>query len=148
MTKMRKSDPGYFKRYYLHQAEQKRGRLDAFHGARVQRGFGLGSFLKGLYRWAVPHLSTGIKTVGQHALREGVGVASDVVNGESLRDSLVKRGKKAIGSLASQNAPKAQKGGGKKTTKRKAQAKSTTRPVAKKQKTSPPKKTSYNTFFD
>ena len=133
---MRESNPEAFKDYYLKQAQQKGGHLPAFNGAIMQRGYGLGSFLKGLYRWAVPHLHSGVKALGKQALKEGVGVAQDVLNGESVGDSLMKRGKKAIGSISNdtQNAPQA--GGEKKTKKRKSKAKPISRPSAKKRKTS------------
>ena len=72
---MRESKPEYFKDYFIQQAQQKGGHLPAFHGGHVQRGYGLGSFLKGLYRWAIPHLSSGAKKVGHHVLKEGLGVA-------------------------------------------------------------------------
>ena len=143
---MRKSNPDYFKTYFLHQAQQKGGQLPAFHGGMVQRGYGLGSFLKGLYRWAVPHLNSGLKTVGKHALKEGLGVAQDVLNGEAVGDSLTKRGKKAINSLTSQNAP--QGGGGRKGIKRKKSAKAVSRPSTKKQKTSTSKESEFNRFFE
>ena len=133
---MRESNPEAFKDYYLKQAQQKGGHLPAFNGAIMQRGYGLGSFLKGLYRWAVPHLHSGVKALGKQALKEGVGVAQDVINGESVSDSLMKRGRKAIGSNESQNASQA--GAGKKPKKRKPKAKPISRPSAKKRKTSQP----------
>jgi len=145
---MRESKPEYFKNYYLQQVQQKGGHLPAFRGGRVQHGYGLGSFLKGLYRWAVPHISSGLKTAGQHALKQSIGVAQDVLNGETIGDSLVKRGKKAIGSLTSQNASRAQKGGGRKPIKRKAPAKRVSRPSTKKRKTSKPKQQEFHQFFD
>ena len=143
---MKDSNPEYFKNYYHQQAQQKGGHLPSFHGGMVQHGYGLGSFLKGIYRWAVPHISSGIKTVGRHALKQGVGVAQDVLDGESIGDSLTHRGKKAIGSLISQNAT--QKGGGKKRIKRKAPTKRTSRSSTKKRKTSQPKKQDFQNYFD
>jgi hypothetical protein len=145
---MREHNAEYFRNYYVNQAQQKGGNLAAFHGARNQRGYGIGSIFRGLYRWAIPHLYSGIKAVGQRALKEGVGVAQDVLNGEKLGDSVVKRGKKAIGSLTSQNA--SQKGAGRKATKRKAKAKSVSRASTKRRKTSPAKTTNnspFNQFF-
>lgn len=142
---MRKSDPEYFKQYYLKQAEQKGGHLPAFHGAVVQRGYGLGAIFKGLYRWAIPHLHSGMKAVGQRALKEGMGVADDVLNGQSLGDSLMERGKKAIGSLTT---PSVQNGKGRKPIKRKANTKPASRTPAKKRKTSPTKNNQLNKYFD
>ena len=141
---MREHNAEYFKNYYLNQAQQKGGHLVAFHGARNQRGYGLGGIFRGLYRWAIPHL----QSVGQRALKEGVGVAQDVLNGEKLGDSVLKRGEKVIGSMASQNA--SQKGAGQKGRKRKAQTKSVSRAPTKRRKTSPAKKADkspFNQFF-
>lgn len=147
---MRESDPEYFKNYYLHQAQQKGGHLPAFRGGAVQRGYGLGSVFRGLYRWAIPHLRSGIKAVGQHALKEDVGVAQDVLNGENLGDSLTKRGKKAIGALTAQNASQPQSGGGRKPVKRKAPAKRVSRASTKRRKTTFPKnsRNNLNNFFN
>ena len=86
----------YYKNYYTHQAQQKGGNLSAFHGGRVQQGYGLGSMLKGLFRWAVPHLTSGAKAVGRQALKEGLGVTQDVMNGQSVGNSVRKRGQEAV----------------------------------------------------
>ena len=45
-----------YEQYYVDQAKQKGGNLPAFHGGRFQRGYGLGSIFKGLFRWALSHL--------------------------------------------------------------------------------------------
>ena len=39
-----------YEQHYLNQAKQMGGNLPAFHGARSQRGYGLGSIFKGLFR--------------------------------------------------------------------------------------------------
>ena len=65
--------------YYLNQAKQKGGNLPAFHGAQFQRGYGLGSIFKGLFRWAMPHLQQGAKVLGKKALQTGFQVAQDVL---------------------------------------------------------------------
>ena len=123
--------------YYLDQAKQKGGNLPAFHGARFQRGYGLGSIFRGLFRWAVPHLKQGAKMLGKKALQTGVNVAQDVLAGETLKTAVAKQGKKALGIL-SQNSP--QSGAGKKGTKRKAQPRNNSSPPGKKRKTSPQQK--------
>ncbi|MED5363038.1 MAG: hypothetical protein VX790_02535, partial [Bacteroidota bacterium] len=58
------------------------GNLPAFHGVRVQRGYGLGGLLKGLFRAAVPLFKQGAKTVGRTALKTGAKVAKDVLQGQ------------------------------------------------------------------
>ena len=82
-----------YEQYYLDQAKQKGGNLPAFHGTRFQRGYGLGSIFKGLFRWAVPHLQQGAKMLGKKALQEGVNVAQDVLAGENFSTAVAKHGK-------------------------------------------------------
>ena len=137
MRKIHTPNQKLYEEYYLNQAKQKGGNLPAFHGARFQRGFGLGSIFKGLFRWAVPHLKQGAKMLGKKALQTGVNVAQDVLAGENLKKAVKRQGKKALG-LTSQNSP--QSGAGKKGTKRKAQRRNNSSPPGKKRKTSPQQK--------
>ena len=80
-----------YEEYYLNQAKQKGGNLPAFHGARFQRGYGLGSIFKGLFRWAMPHLQQGAKMLGKRALQTGVDIAQDVLAGENVKTATKKR---------------------------------------------------------
>ena len=77
-----KRSKNFYKTYYLNQAQQKGGSLHVFHGAPYQRGYGLGSMLRGLFRWAVPKVSSAAKAAGKAALKEGVGLAQDVIEGK------------------------------------------------------------------
>ena len=61
--------------------------MNVFQGARGQRGHGIGSVLSGLFRSALPML----KNFGRKALQTGLNVATDVVEGNSFKDSLRKR---------------------------------------------------------
>ena len=90
-----------------------------FHGARFQRGYGLGSIFKGLFCWAMPHLQHGAKVLGKKALQTGVQVAQDVLAGENVKTATKKCAKQALG-LPSQNS--SHSGGGRKATKRKAES--------------------------
>ena len=134
MKKLYTPNHKLYEEYYLNQAKQKGGNLPAFHGARFQRGYGLGSIFKGLFRWAMPHLQQGAKMLGKKALQTGVDVAQDVLAGENLKTATKKRAKQALG-LPSQDSP--QSGAGKKGTKRKAQPRKNSSPPGKKRKTSP-----------
>ena len=49
----------------------------------MQRGYGLGGLLKGLFRAAVPLLKQGAKVVGRTALKTGAQVAGDVLQGQN-----------------------------------------------------------------
>ena len=137
MKKIHTLNHKLYEEYYLNQAKQNGGNLPAFHGARFQRGYGLGSIFRGLFRWAVPHLKQGAKMIGKKALQTGVNVAQDVLAGENIKTAVKKQGKKALG-LTSQKSP--QSGAGKKGTKRKAQRINNSSPPGKKRKTSPQQK--------
>ena len=65
MKKLRASNHKFYEQYYVDQAKQKGGNLPAFHGARFQRGYGLGSIFKGLFRWAMSQLQQGGKVIGK-----------------------------------------------------------------------------------
>ena len=137
MRKIHNPNHKLYEEYYLNQPKQKGGNLPAFQGARFQRGYGLASIFRGLFRWAVPHLKQGAKMLGKKAPQTGVNVAQDVLAGENLKTAVTKQGKKALG-LTSQKSP--QSGDGKKGTKRKAQLRNNSSPPGKKRKTSPQQK--------
>ena len=115
MRKLYTPNHKLYEEYYLNQAKQKGGNLPAFHGARFQQGYGLGSIFKGLFRWAMPHLQQGAKVLGKKALQTGVQVAQDVLEGNNVNTALAKRSKEAIRGLVPQA------GSGRKATKRKVQ---------------------------
>ena len=137
MKKLYTPNHKLYEEYYLNQAKQKGGNLPAFHGARFQRGYGLGSIFKGLFRWALPHLQQGAKVLGKKALQTDVQVAQDVLAGENVKTATKKRAKQALG-LPSQNS--SQSGGGRKAIKRKAQPRKNSSPPGKRAKTSPQQK--------
>ena len=123
--------------YYLDQAKQKGFNLPAFHGARIQRGYGLGSILRGLFHWpwAVPYLNRVLEWLDVAALARMA--ALDVMDEKKIKRTVGKREKQAISELASQKSSQAQSGGGRKATKRKAQPSKISSPSCKKAKTSP-----------
>ena len=133
MKKLYTPNHKLYEEYYLNQAKQKGGSLPAFHGARFQRGYGLGSIFKGLFRWAIPHLQQGAKMLGKRALQTGVQVAQDVLAGENVKTATKKRAKQALG-LPSQNS--SQSGGGRKAIKRKTPGTKNSSPPGKRAKTS------------
>ena len=126
-----------YEQYYVDQAKQKGGNLPAFQGSRFQRGYGLAFICKGLFRWAMPQLQQGAKTLGKRALQTGVDVAQDVLAGENLKTATKKRAKQALG-LPSQDS--SQSGAGKKGTKRKARPRKNSSPPGKRAKASPQQK--------
>ena len=103
MKKLHAPNHKFYEQYYVDQAKQKGGNLPAFHGARFQRGYCLGSIFKGLFRWAMPHLQQGAKVIGKKALQTGVNVPQDVLDGDNIKKAISKRAKQALG-LPAQNS--------------------------------------------
>lgn len=69
-----------------------RGVTNIYVGSRGQRGHGVGSFLAGLFRRALPFLAKGARAVGREALRAGMNVLDDVTeNNMSFKQSLNNR---------------------------------------------------------
>ena len=66
--------------YYL--IDQNGGPLVGFRWARIQRGYGLGSFFKSIARVAVPLVKRGINAIGQKAIETAVNVGHDVLAGK------------------------------------------------------------------
>ena len=71
-----------------------------FTGPRTQRGYGLGGILGGLFRSAMPLLKQGAKTLGREAIRTGVGIAQDALEGKNVKTSAQNRLRRAGRSLA------------------------------------------------
>lgn len=94
-----------FNSYYLNQIGSG---LPAFVGSRYQRGHGLGSMFKSLFRWispifkthALPVLSQGAKTVGEEAIKTVAGIANDALSGKTLESSVQQRAKEAVDVLS------------------------------------------------
>ncbi len=71
--------------YYGSQAMQHGA---GFSGAMpYQRGAGLGSLFRGLFRAILPVAKNVGKTVGRQALRTGSEIASDVLAGRSIKEA-------------------------------------------------------------
>lgn len=108
--------PSFWLAYYKQQATQTGHGLDGFHGLAYQRGAGLGSFFKSLFRVAVPVLrraaSATAKTVGRQALSAAGQIAADVTGGRDLKDSIRTRGKQAVSNVLHETADAIQTGSG------------------------------------
>lgn len=79
-----RNDPRDYENHYLQQVGNG---LPVFRGARVQKGHGLGNVLGGLFRSAMPLLKKGVKSLGKEALRTGVEIAGDVLDGRSIKQA-------------------------------------------------------------
>ena len=137
MKKLHAPNHKFYEQYNVDQARQKGGNLPAFHGARFQQGYGLGSIFKGLFRWAMPRLQQGAKVFGKKALQTGVNVAQDVLHGDNIKTAIRKQAKQAIDNITCPKSQQAQSGAGKKAIKRKAQGSKFSSSPGKKAKASP-----------
>ena len=128
--KVYENNPSYYRNFYLDQV----GSGNAFQGASIQRGYGLGGILGGLFRAATPLLKKGAKAVGRRVLRTGLDIAGDALSGRSIKDSAKHRLMQAGKELVSG-------GGGRKparrTIKRKAARRRVISTKAKRQRRSP-----------
>ena len=69
-------------KYYKNQAG---GGDHYFRGSPVQKGYGLGDILGGLFRSALPMIKQGAKMLGKEALKTGVGIAADALDGQNVK---------------------------------------------------------------
>jgi len=106
--------------YYLGQASQSGA---GFLGLPYQRGAGLGSIFRGLFRALLPVVKNAGKSIGRQALSTGAQIASDVVAGEPIKAAVKRKGKAGAAVLLQKAAKKLQTGGKRrrkrKTTRRK-----------------------------
>jgi len=66
--------------------------MPVFSGARIQRGHGLGSILGGFFRRLVlSFVKNNAKNVLSNAVKTGMEVADDVLEGRSLKESAKRR---------------------------------------------------------
>lgn len=72
-----------YTRYYVNQSGGG-GEVGPVYRAsfRVQRGNGIGSFFRGLFRFVKPLLYSGAKAVGKEALKTGSNIITDMLNKE------------------------------------------------------------------
>jgi hypothetical protein len=70
--------------YYIHQAGKG---YPVFAGRRYQRRHGLGSICGGLFKAALPLLKKGAKTLGREALKTGLNIGEDVVQGRNIKQA-------------------------------------------------------------
>jgi len=71
-----------YTRYYVNQSGG--GEIGPVYRAsiRLQRGNGIGSFFRGLFRFVIPLLYSGVKVVGKEALKTGSHIITDILNKE------------------------------------------------------------------
>ena len=95
MKKIHTPNHKLYEQYYLDQAKQVGGNLPAFHGARSQKRYGLGSIFKTSF------------PLGNNTLKQGVKAVlhkEDTLARENLKTATSKRVKQAVGDMSSQNS--------------------------------------------
>jgi hypothetical protein len=97
-------DAKLLKDHFLRQ--QCGGNFAGFHGARMQRGYGIGGIFKILGRYAIPLLKQGAKVVGKRALQTATEVGQDVLQGKNVKEAFKSRGKQAASELTENAAKK------------------------------------------
>lgn len=73
-----------YENYYMNQMGSG---LPVFIGSKGQRGHGLGSMLSGLFRSAMPIVKKGLSTIGKSALKTGLSIAGDVLEGKNAGEA-------------------------------------------------------------
>ena len=105
----------HFENYYMRQAHGNG--MPVFSGASLQKGHGIGNILSSAFRTMIPVLKVAGKVVGKNVAKQGlhtgVGILSDVLRGQNLKQATKRRLreggsqliKKAKASLFSQTPP-------------------------------------------
>lgn len=84
-------------RYYLTQAGSGMG--DIYSGPIYQKGYGIGSFLGGLFRSVLPLLKRGGVALGKEVLNSGANFIRDVENNVSARQAFNTRSRETLENL-------------------------------------------------
>jgi hypothetical protein len=85
--------------YYVKQAGNG---LPAFVGTRYQRGHGLGSILRKITSIALPILKKGASLVGKQAIRTGMNIATDAMQGQNIKQTIKRRMSQGLKDLVTQ----------------------------------------------
>ena len=132
MNERHNPDARAYHEYYLNQAG--RG-YPVYVGTRYQRGHGLGSIFGSLFKSAVPLLKRGAKTLGREALKTGLNLASDVMEGQNVTQAAKSR-LKSTGQNLLQKAMDTVGPPGQRAIKEPAKREKTRRRQTKQRKTS------------
>jgi len=95
--------------YYMEQAEQAGA---GFIGMPYQRGGGLGSIFRGIFRALLPIAKSAGKNIGRQALATGAQIAADVAGGEGIKAAAKRRGREGVSNILKKAHNKLQTGSG------------------------------------
>lgn len=126
-----------YETYYTRQAGG--GVSQVYAGAPFQKGYGVGSFLRGIFRGLIPFLKSAGQKAASEALNAGVNVLNDVTTGHTpFRTSVKRRAEEAGARIVDglkRKAAQVQSGSGykKRKTAKKTQSRRGSRRVNFKQ---------------
>lgn len=134
----RRNEYDVYTEYYLNQAGS--GFSNIYAGPSYQRGYGIGSFLGGLFRTVYPLLKKGSMALGSELLKTGASCLGDISHSENPQEVFKKRGKEVVNNLSRRAADHMFGSGYKNTaTGRKRSQSSKTSPGGKRKKVTPKK---------
>ena len=76
--------------------------MPTFAGTQYQRGHGLGNILRSLTRFALPILKKGARSFGKQALRTGMNIAQDAMQGRNIKSAAKKHLSQGMTDLITQ----------------------------------------------
>lgn len=94
----RRSEHDVYTEYYVNQAGS--GFSNIYAGPAYQRGYGIGSFLGGLFRSVYPLLKKGSFALGSELLKTGASCLGDISRSEDPQEVFKKRGKEVVNNLS------------------------------------------------
>jgi hypothetical protein len=99
--------------YYASQAGQTGyGFSTGFRGTPYQRGAGLGSFFRSLFRMAVPVIKSAAGHIGRQALSSGADIAHDILKGRPIGEAVEEHALAGVNELVGKVKKPSQKGSG------------------------------------
>lgn len=139
--------------FYLNQAGSGFGNVYA--GGIYQKGYGIGSFLGGLFRCVFPLLKSGSSVLGSELLKSGANIISDISKNHDPEFVIKNRGKETINNLSRimgeqmfgngyNYPPNRKRLQSLDTTQRVKKFKETSKTISKRKSKNNPKKTSKN----
>ena len=113
----------------------------------LQRGYGLGGLLGGLFRKAMPFLKKGAAMVGKQALRTGMDIADDVLSGQNIKTAAKRRIKSGGKQLGADVLKKVQTGRGRRAGRHNNKKRGRPRHSVSTKGSKRRRRTSYNDIF-
>jgi len=89
-------DAKAYEDYYVKQAGNG---MPFFAGAQQQKGYGLGGVLASIGRADMSLFKSGARAIGREALRSRMQFASDVLEGQNVKQAAIRRAKQASSNL-------------------------------------------------